>query len=173
MNVRGAYPFHWHLVGNATGQLATDNSVYRYGELAVRVATCTSKANPAPMSCWCAQQLQRPCCFMKPQLPPAAAAPCRSPCRSFFRCLTIHATSNLRVQNNVAFDITGHCFYLEVSGWVGAAAGCWAGCWRQLRASMPACQHASMPALQQMLSCRATASPLPALPPCSWPLACC
>ncbi|KAI3428632.1 hypothetical protein D9Q98_007455 [Chlorella vulgaris] len=60
-NVIGAYPFHWHMVGDASGQLATDNSVYR----------------------------------------------------SFFRCFTVHATSNLLLQHNVAFDATGHCFYLE------------------------------------------------------------
>lgn len=30
-NVRGAYPFHWHMVGDASGQMATDNSVYRCG----------------------------------------------------------------------------------------------------------------------------------------------
>ena len=30
MNVIGAYPFHWHLVGDASGQVATDNSVYRH-----------------------------------------------------------------------------------------------------------------------------------------------
>ena len=28
-NVLGAYPFHWHFAGDASGQMATDNSVYR------------------------------------------------------------------------------------------------------------------------------------------------
>lgn len=28
-NVLGAYPFHFHFVGDASGQMATDNSVYR------------------------------------------------------------------------------------------------------------------------------------------------
>lgn len=34
--------------------------------------------------------------------------------RSYYRCFTIHATNNLLLQNNVGFDITGHCFYIEV-----------------------------------------------------------
>jgi hypothetical protein len=41
---------------------------------------------------------------------------CFAPPRSFFRCLTIHGTNNLWVQNNVGFDVSGHCFYIEV-GW--------------------------------------------------------
>ncbi|KAI7839068.1 hypothetical protein COHA_007210 [Chlorella ohadii] len=60
-NVLGAYPFHWHFAGDASGQMATDNSVYR----------------------------------------------------SFYRCYTIHATNNLLLQNNVGFDVQGHCFYIE------------------------------------------------------------
>ncbi|KAI3430644.1 hypothetical protein D9Q98_005237 [Chlorella vulgaris] len=52
INTIGAYPFHWHMVGDASGQMATDNSIYR----------------------------------------------------SFYRCVTVHATNNLLVQNNVAFD---------------------------------------------------------------------
>jgi hypothetical protein len=82
---------------------------------------------------------RNPWCF----LPAAAAA-----CRSFYRCLTIHATSNLLVQNNVAFDTTGHCFYLEV----GAGAGCLAGGGRVLSidgscvpAGPPTCQRGSKP----------------------------
>lgn len=33
--------------------------------------------------------------------------------RSFYRCFTLHGTSNAEVSNNVAFDIIGHCYYLE------------------------------------------------------------
>ena len=29
------------------------------------------------------------------------------------RCVTIHATDNVVIQSNVAYNITGHCFYLE------------------------------------------------------------
>ncbi|KAK5578897.1 hypothetical protein RB653_008572 [Dictyostelium firmibasis] len=32
---------------------------------------------------------------------------------SFYRCYTIHGTNNLTVTRNVAFDVTGHCYYLE------------------------------------------------------------
>ncbi|GAM19287.1 hypothetical protein SAMD00019534_024620, partial [Acytostelium subglobosum LB1] len=32
---------------------------------------------------------------------------------SFFRCYTIHATNNLTVERNVAYDATGHCYYIE------------------------------------------------------------
>jgi hypothetical protein len=32
---------------------------------------------------------------------------------SFNRCLTIHATSRLLVQSNVAFDTIGHCYFFE------------------------------------------------------------
>ena len=38
----------------------------------------------------------------------------RPACRSFFRCLTVHGTGGLLVESNVGFDVTGHCFYLEV-----------------------------------------------------------
>ena len=37
-NVLGTYPFHWHLVGDASGQVATDNSVYRWGGVGGGVA---------------------------------------------------------------------------------------------------------------------------------------
>ena len=30
-----------------------------------------------------------------------------------FRCVTIHASHNIVVDSNVAFDALGHCFYLE------------------------------------------------------------
>eukprot|EP00029_Vermamoeba_vermiformis_P004387 TRINITY_DN1492_c0_g1_i3.p1 TRINITY_DN1492_c0_g1~~TRINITY_DN1492_c0_g1_i3.p1 ORF type:complete len:929 (-),score=277.46 TRINITY_DN1492_c0_g1_i3:40-2826(-) len=33
----------------------------------------------------------------------------------FQRCLTLHGTSNLLVQNNVAFNTLGHCFFIEDS----------------------------------------------------------
>eukprot|EP00158_Paraphelidium_tribonemae_P000239 Partr_v1_DN20319_c1_g2_i1_m58151 putative polycystic kidney and hepatic disease 1 (autosomal len=32
---------------------------------------------------------------------------------SFFRCVSVHSTHRLRLSNNVAHDITGHCMYLE------------------------------------------------------------
>ncbi|GAM24877.1 hypothetical protein SAMD00019534_080520 [Acytostelium subglobosum LB1] len=32
---------------------------------------------------------------------------------SFYRCYTIHATNNLTVSNNVAYDASGHCYYIE------------------------------------------------------------
>lgn len=32
---------------------------------------------------------------------------------SYFRCYTIHGTSNVTVARNVAFRTTGHCYYLE------------------------------------------------------------
>jgi hypothetical protein len=32
---------------------------------------------------------------------------------SFFRCVAIHASKNIRVLRNVAYDVTGHCYYLE------------------------------------------------------------
>ena len=33
--------------------------------------------------------------------------------RSFWRCVTIHGTNKVRVERNVAFDVVGHCLYLE------------------------------------------------------------
>lgn len=33
--------------------------------------------------------------------------------KSNWRCLSIHGTNNTYVYNNVGFDITGHCYYLE------------------------------------------------------------
>ncbi|KAJ8602815.1 hypothetical protein CTAYLR_002589 [Chrysophaeum taylorii] len=33
--------------------------------------------------------------------------------RSFYRCVTIHGTNGVRVSRNVAFDVIGHCVYLE------------------------------------------------------------
>lgn len=33
--------------------------------------------------------------------------------KSFYRCLSVHATNKLRISGNVAFDITGSCYYLE------------------------------------------------------------
>lgn len=32
---------------------------------------------------------------------------------SFNRCVTIHGTDNVQVENNVAFDTFGHCYFLE------------------------------------------------------------
>ena len=32
---------------------------------------------------------------------------------TYNRCVTIHATDNLRVENNVAFNTVGHCFFME------------------------------------------------------------
>eukprot|EP00040_Diaphanoeca_grandis_P024470 m.134453 g.134453 ORF g.134453 m.134453 type:complete len:1710 (+) comp29740_c0_seq1:166-5295(+) len=32
---------------------------------------------------------------------------------SFYRCITIHGTNNVRLSSNVAYDIRGHCYYLE------------------------------------------------------------
>lgn len=33
--------------------------------------------------------------------------------KSFYRCVSIHGTHNLTVTENVAYDITGYCYYLE------------------------------------------------------------
>ncbi|KAJ3027564.1 UNVERIFIED_CONTAM: Fibrocystin-L [Siphonaria sp. JEL0065] len=33
--------------------------------------------------------------------------------QSFFRCMSVHASHNVTVSKNVAFDITGNCFYIE------------------------------------------------------------
>jgi hypothetical protein len=32
---------------------------------------------------------------------------------AFSRCVTVHGTNNLQVQNNVTFNTVGHCFFLE------------------------------------------------------------
>jgi len=32
---------------------------------------------------------------------------------SYSRCVTVHGTNNVRVENNVTFDTVGHCFFLE------------------------------------------------------------
>lgn len=32
---------------------------------------------------------------------------------TYNRCVTVHGTNNVRVENNVTFDTTGHCFFLE------------------------------------------------------------
>jgi hypothetical protein len=32
---------------------------------------------------------------------------------SYYRCVSIHGTNRAEVDDNVAYDITGHCFYLE------------------------------------------------------------
>lgn len=41
-NMLGAYPFHWHFAGDASGQMATDNSVYRWESL--QPTACTMLA---------------------------------------------------------------------------------------------------------------------------------
>jgi hypothetical protein len=33
--------------------------------------------------------------------------------RSFYRCVSVHATNAVEVSENVAYDITGYCYYLE------------------------------------------------------------
>ncbi|KAJ3036905.1 Fibrocystin-L, partial [Rhizoclosmatium hyalinum] len=33
--------------------------------------------------------------------------------QSFFRCVSVHGSHNVTVSNNVAYDITGNCFYIE------------------------------------------------------------
>jgi len=33
--------------------------------------------------------------------------------RSFYRCVSIHGTNNLTINENVGYDVTGYCFYLE------------------------------------------------------------
>ena len=45
-NVLGAYPFHWHFAGDASGQMATDNSVYRRARRSA--AAARRRAGPAP-----------------------------------------------------------------------------------------------------------------------------
>ena len=32
---------------------------------------------------------------------------------SYYRCISIHATNSLEVSENVAYDVTGFCYYLE------------------------------------------------------------
>ena len=32
---------------------------------------------------------------------------------TYSRCVTVHGTNNLRVENNVTFNTVGHCFFLE------------------------------------------------------------
>ena len=32
---------------------------------------------------------------------------------TYNRCVTVHGTNNLRVENNVTYNIVGHCFFLE------------------------------------------------------------
>ena len=60
-NVKGAYPFHFHLLGSSPSSYFFDNVVVR----------------------------------------------------SFYRCFVVHGTSAVQVMRNVAFDVDGHCFYLE------------------------------------------------------------
>jgi len=33
--------------------------------------------------------------------------------RSFYRCISIHGTNNVTLSENVAYDVTGYCYYLE------------------------------------------------------------
>jgi hypothetical protein len=33
--------------------------------------------------------------------------------KSFYRCVSIHGTHDVNVSRNVAYDVEGHCFYLE------------------------------------------------------------
>mmetsp|Transcript_11766 Transcript_11766/g.14644 ORF Transcript_11766/g.14644 Transcript_11766/m.14644 type:complete len:1149 (-) Transcript_11766:779-4225(-) len=33
--------------------------------------------------------------------------------RSFYRCISIHGTNSITVSENVAYDVTGYCYYLE------------------------------------------------------------
>ena len=96
-NIKGAYPFHWHFVGDAAGQMVTDCSAYRWAQEA-RCRFCDVLR---------ARQLRH--CHLCFWLLPRAPA-----CRTYYRCFTIHATDNLLVQNNIGFHATGHCFYLEV-----------------------------------------------------------
>ena len=60
-NVEGAYPFHFHLLGDAFSSYIQDSSVHR----------------------------------------------------SYYRGVVIHGTSHTTVSDNVAFDVAGHCYYLE------------------------------------------------------------
>src|SRR5690606_29107231 len=32
---------------------------------------------------------------------------------TYSRCVTIHGTDNLRVENNVTYNTVGHCFFME------------------------------------------------------------
>ncbi len=32
---------------------------------------------------------------------------------TYSRCVTVHGTNNLQVENNVTFNTVGHCFFLE------------------------------------------------------------
>ena len=34
---------------------------------------------------------------------------------SYSRCVTVHGTNNVRVENNVAFNTVGHCYFLEAA----------------------------------------------------------
>lgn len=63
------------------------------------------------------------CCFSRqPCTSPSSPSAVPLPRSSFYRCFTVHATNNLLLQHNVAFDVQGHCFYVEASR--GGACRC-------------------------------------------------
>ena len=35
--------------------------------------------------------------------------------RSYYRCVSLHGTSYATISQNVAYDVTGYCYYLEVT----------------------------------------------------------
>lgn len=61
LNVRGAYPFHFHLLGKSPESYFMDNVVFT----------------------------------------------------SYYRCFVVHGTSDAQILRNIAFNVNGHCFYLE------------------------------------------------------------
>lgn len=67
MGEMARYPFHWHRVGDASGQYIKNSSIHH----------------------------------------------------SFQRCITVHATNNALVENNVCYDHYGHGFFLEDGNEVG------------------------------------------------------
>ncbi|ASD63315.1 G8 domain-containing protein [Bdellovibrio bacteriovorus] len=67
MGEMARYPFHWHRVGDASGQYIKNSSIHH----------------------------------------------------SFQRCITVHATNNTVVENNVCYDHYGHGFFLEDGNEVG------------------------------------------------------
>ncbi|MBO9668103.1 MAG: hypothetical protein J7501_14980 [Bdellovibrio sp.] len=67
MGEMARYPFHWHRVGDASGQYIKNSSIHH----------------------------------------------------SFQRCITVHATNNTTVENNVCYDHYGHGFFLEDGNEVG------------------------------------------------------
>ncbi len=86
-------PYHTHTIQHTYNIHTTTTTMHIHTTISYRTYN-TCHTTPPP-HVWC----------IHPPRPPK--------CRSYYRCIVIHGTNRLQVRRNVAFHVSGSCYYLE------------------------------------------------------------